>query len=345
MSNMVKRWHQGRWWVWFLSPLTVIFWLLSALRRGCFKFGVKKSIRVDAKVIVVGNISVGGNGKTPVVLALAEYYKKRGLKVGILSRGYGGKSDHYPRVVTKDDSAVEVGDEPKLLALRSNVTVVIDPIRSRGADYLSCECQCDLIICDDGLQHYALARDVEIVVMDERMLGSGYLMPMGPLREGRWRLSTVDALIHNRHNNDRPVMNAGETPQYLMQLSPDHFTSVREPHKTIACEKLAETPATAMAGIGAPERFFAQLKHMGIPLSQCRGFPDHHQFSAKDIPTGTVVMTEKDAVKVADFAHNDCWYLPVSANIDSEFYSLIDRKLAAAGLTVTPTETRNNNGI
>nr|WP_203565455.1 tetraacyldisaccharide 4'-kinase [Alteromonas profundi] len=342
---MVKRWHQGRWWVWLLSPLTVIFWLLSGLRRASFKVGLKKSVRVDAKVIVVGNISVGGNGKTPVVLALAEYYKKRGLTVGILSRGYGGKSAHYPRVVTKTDNPLEVGDEPKLLAVRSDVTVVIDPVRSRGARYLSNECHCDLIICDDGLQHYALARDVEIVVMDERMLGSGYLMPMGPLREGRWRLSKVDALIHNRHASDAPTLNAGKTQQYIMRLSPGRFTSVCEPDKTIGFDKLANIPTTAIAGIGAPERFFGQLKQMGMQLSHCHGFPDHHQFTAKDIPAGTVLMTEKDAVKVADFAHDNCWYLPVSANIDSKFYTLIDQKLAEAGLTVTPTEKRKNNGI
>lgn len=338
MNSMVKRWHEGCWWVWLLAPLAAIFYLLSGLRRFAYKVGLKKSVRVNAKVIVVGNISVGGNGKTPVVLALAEYYQQFGLTVGILSRGYGGKSSFYPRRVDHDDNAKEVGDEPKLLALRSGVAVVIDPIRSRGARYLSEELGCDLIICDDGLQHYALERDVEIVVMDERLLGSGYLMPMGPLREGRWRLGKVDALIHNRRSPDLPSLDAGTTPQFNMRLDAGEFTSVCQPDTCIAQSRLSEKEITAMAGIGAPERFFAQLTQMGVALKQRIAFADHYQYSAEDIPSGSVVMTEKDAVKVAEFAHPDCWYLPVSASIDEKFYTLINHKLAQAGLTITPTK-------
>ncbi|MDO6565997.1 tetraacyldisaccharide 4'-kinase [Alteromonas sp. 1_MG-2023] len=336
MSRVVKSWYAGHPLVWLLSPLTVLFWLISTCRRLAFRAGLKKIYRGSAKVIVVGNISVGGNGKTPVVLALAQYYRKKGVSVGILSRGYGGKSSYYPRKVTGNDAANEVGDEPRLLAIRSQVPVVIDPIRSRGADYLSNELHCDLIICDDGLQHYALARDVEVVVMDERLTGSGLLLPMGPLREGHWRLATVDAIVHNRADIKKPALKAGQTPQYLMHLKAGEMCSVTNPTQQIGIDRVSAKTITAMAGIGAPERFFTQLESMGLTLSTKIPFPDHHQFTVEDIPAGTVLMTEKDAVKVSEFAHNDCWYLPVSASIDPQFFTQIDNKLVNAGLIMTP---------
>ncbi len=333
---MVKRWYAGHPLVWLLSPLAILFWLISTFRRFLFSTGLKKVYRGRAKVIVVGNISVGGNGKTPVVLALAQYYRNKGMQVGILSRGYGGKSSYYPRQVTGNDDASEVGDEPRLLAIRSQVPVVIDPIRSRGADYLSNDLNCDLIICDDGLQHYALARDVEVVVMDERLTGSGFLIPMGPLREGHWRLATVDAIVHNRADNKKPELKAGQTPQYLMKLVAGEVCSVTKPTEQTELTSFTGKNITAMAGIGAPERFFSQLKSMGLNLASTLPFPDHHQFTANDIPSGTVLMTEKDAVKVSDIAHSDCWYLPVSASIDQNFFTQIDNKLVNAGLTMTP---------
>ena len=210
------KWYFGHPFVWLLSPFALLFYFISAIRRLLFKIGLKKAFKANAPVIVVGNISVGGNGKTPVVLALADYYQKQGIKVGILSRGYGAKSPEYPRLVKGEDDASEVGDEPRLLAIRSQCDVVIDPVRARGAAYLSDELHCDLIICDDGLQHYALHRDVEIVVMDDRKVGSGYLLPMGPLREGQWRLGTVDALVHN--SRSMPTFSHAVAPQYLMTL-------------------------------------------------------------------------------------------------------------------------------
>lgn len=334
MNRLIRRWYAGSALVWFLFPLSLLFWLISGLRRTMYAVGIKKVFRPNAKVIIVGNISVGGNGKTPLVLALSRYYQDKGLRVGILSRGYGGDSSYYPRQVNVNDNASEVGDEPRLLAIRSQVPVVIDPIRSRGAAYLSDQLHCELIICDDGLQHYALARDVEIVVMDERMLGSGYLMPMGPLREGKWRLKTVDAIIHNRADNTLPPLDTEPAKQYLMQLQAGHFSSVTTPGKSIKKSQLEQHSLTALAGIGSPERFFAQLQTMGLKLDKTVPFPDHHQYTKDDIPSGYVIMTEKDAVKVTDFAHEHCWYLPVSAHIDPTFYTQINDKLASAGLNI-----------
>ncbi|GFD68474.1 tetraacyldisaccharide 4'-kinase [Alteromonas sp. KUL106] len=326
------KWYSGHGFVWLLAPFALIFYFVSAIRRLLFKVGIKKAFKADVPVIVVGNISVGGNGKTPVVLALASYYQARGIKVGILSRGYGAKSQVYPRLVCGDDNADEVGDEPRLLAIRSQCDVVIDPVRARGAAYLTNELKCELIICDDGLQHYALHRDVEIVVMDDRKLGSGYLLPMGPLREGQWRLETVDALVHN--SRSMPTFDSAVSPQFLMTLVPGEFTSVLNRMKTTTLEEIKALPCSAIAGIGAPQRFFNQLKGMGINVSHTYPLNDHHAISSSDIPDGRVLMTEKDAVKAAPFAHHDCWFLPVSAHMAPDFFNLINVKLANAGLTI-----------
>ena len=325
-KNVHDKWYFGHPLVWILAPLSLLFFLISAMRRALYNVGVKKVYRPSCPVIVVGNISVGGNGKTPVVLALADHYREKGVKVGILSRGYGAKSPFYPRKVKGDDNASEVGDEPRLLAIRSDCDVVIDPNRSRGARFLVEQCNCELIICDDGLQHYALARDVELVVMDDRKVGSGFLLPMGPLREGTWRLSNVDAIVHNART--LPTFDNPVAPQFLMSLTPGKFVNVQDTSVELDAEQIAEKTCHAVAGIGSPQRFFNQLIALKISLSGTKALPDHHTFTASDIPNGRVIMTEKDAVKVRAFAHHDCWYLPVTAEIPREFYNLLDGKLA-----------------
>ena len=343
-KTLHDNWYFGHGLVWLLAPFALLFYFVSAIRRLLFKVGVKKVFKAEVPVIVVGNISVGGNGKTPVVLALADYYQSHGIKVGILSRGYGAKSAVYPRRVNGDDNAAEVGDEPRLLAIRSQCDVVIDPNRARGAAYLTEELQCELIICDDGLQHYALHRDIELVVMDDRKVGSGYLLPMGPLREGQWRLSTVDALIHN--SRSMPTFDHAVAPQFLMTLVPGDFTSVSNRAKTCTVEEIRkQVPCSAIAGIGSPQRFFNQLRDMQITLSHTQPLADHHAMTPSDIPQGTVLMTEKDAVKAASFAHEACWFLPVSAHLAPDFFNLIDVKLAKAGLMLNKTDRNNNNGI
>lgn len=331
-ATLHDKWYFGHGFVWVFAPLALLFYFVSAIRRLLFKIGIKKAFKAKVPVIVVGNISVGGNGKTPVVLALATYYQARGLKVGILSRGYGANSPVYPRLVKGDDDASEVGDEPRLLAIRSQCDVVIDPIRARGAAYLTNELECELIICDDGLQHYALHRNVEIVVMDDRKVGSGYLLPMGPLREGQWRLGTVDALVHN--SRSMPTFDSAVSPQFLMTLVPGDFTSVSNRMKTTTVEEIRKLPCSAIAGIGSPQRFFSQLREMGIDLTVTHPLADHHAISSSDIPDGRVLMTEKDAVKAAPFAHNECWFLPVSAHLAPDFFNLINVKLANAGLNI-----------
>ena len=316
-------WYSNRKWVWLLLPLTCLFFLLSFLRRFLFKIGVFASSKPNAFVIIVGNISVGGNGKTPTVIAIAEYLANKGYRCGVLSRGYGGSQTKFPHLLVSTDIPSEVGDEPTLMHQRLSCPVVIDPNRARGAKFLLESQQCKVIICDDGLQHYSLQRDFEIVVMDGRGLGNGYLMPMGPLRESSLRLATVNAVVINGKMPSNLVIDNNKVA--MMSLEPSSWVNVRS-GEIIEC--LPEGEPIAIAGIGDPLRFFNTLSSMGIECLQCIGFPDHHAFSKKDIPESMVLMTEKDAVKCRTFAHENCWYLQVNGNISKNLYRLIDDKLA-----------------
>lgn len=323
-------WYKRNAFAYLLSPLTVLFAFFSALRRLCFRVGIFQTSKPDAVVIIVGNISVGGNGKTPVVLAIIDYLKHKGVSAGVLSRGYGGSHQSFPHQVNAENTAAEVGDEPFLIANRTAVPVVIDPKRARGAAYLADDLGCQVIVCDDGLQHYALQRDVELVVMDARGVGNGNLLPMGPLREGIWRLHTVDGIVANGDVAfDSLSGNKLNTPLFPMSLIGEELVNVVDSSKRMLVVEVRQT-ATAIAGIGHPERFFQALKGKGLTLNQTFGFNDHHDFSPADIPSGMVIMTEKDAVKVKPFAHDECWYLPVCARLPKGFYDLIDAACNAA---------------
>ncbi|RDV26092.1 tetraacyldisaccharide 4'-kinase [Alteromonas aestuariivivens] len=322
MTKIEQAWHSNASWLWFLWPLSILFALISACRRALYRSGLLNSSKPKAFVLVVGNISVGGNGKTPLVIALVEFFLSRNVKVGVLSRGYGGAQSAFPHQVTDADSAKLVGDEPKLIAARTGVPVVIDPVRKRGADYLAGKLQCQVIICDDGLQHYALSRDMEIVVMDERRYGNGRLLPMGPLREGVWRLNTVHSIVHNVSGSTQPALPGVVVPQYAMQLISSELVNVRNPAVKLSVAEFLDrySECSAIAGIGNPERFFHHLNALGLTVEHPTAFADHHSFTAQDLPGSAVIMTEKDAVKIQLFAHQDCWYLPVTAQLNPSFY-------------------------
>ncbi|MBU2976983.1 tetraacyldisaccharide 4'-kinase [Alteromonas sp. C1M14] len=328
-----KMWYTSDKRVWLLWPLTLLFGLLSCIRRWLYRVGIKKRHQGPAFTIVVGNITVGGNGKTPVVIALVEYFKSQGIAVGVLSRGFGGSQTHFPHHVQASNRPDEVGDEPKLIAARTDVPVVIDPKRARGADHLAHVLGCDVIVCDDGLQHYGLHRDVELVVMDNRGVGNGHLLPMGPLREGLWRLDTVHGIIINGDKSAlSPAITQRACPVYQMALKGNQFVNLKSGERVDVGYFNDKKSAVALAGIGNPQRFFSHLSSMGLVLDDTFVFPDHHVFSAADIPTRTVLMTEKDAVKVAPLAHHDCWYLPVDAQLPPSFYTFIDTRLSAADI-------------
>ena len=326
-------WYKGAWWLWLLLPFSLLFWLLSALRRWLFKVGVKSASKPPVPVIVVGNISVGGNGKTPIVVAICEYLQEQGYKVGVLSRGYGGSQSQFPYLVKAADPPSFIGDEPALMYQRLQLPVVIDPERARGAQYLY-EHGCNLIVCDDGLQHFALKRDIEWVVMDSRMLGNGLLLPAGPLRELASRLANVDGVVFNscsateRYNDH----------QYEMALEAQQVINVSDPSKQVRVEVFRQQnpDVVSMCAIGNPARFKQTLQSLNITTSKDHRFIDHHQFVATDMPSEVTIMTEKDAVKCRSFAHKDCWYLKVSAQLPASFYAHLTAKLN----TIRTTEHR-----
>ena len=298
-----------------LFPVSLVFRLLVALRRLLFRAGALPSVRLHVPVIVVGNLTVGGTGKTPLILALAEALRRKGLHPGILSRGYGG-TDAGPRAVSAGEDATQVGDEPLVLAERSGCPVWIGADRAAAARaLLAAHARCDVILCDDGLQHYRLQRDFEIAVEDERGFGNGLLLPAGPLREPPGR--RVDATVVN-----------GAEPRpgaFRMRLTPAGLYRVDAHAAPLMQSELSGKKLHAVAGIGNPERFFAGLSRMGLAFS-AHPFPDHHAFRAADLEFADcdfVLMTEKDAVKCRDFGRRDLIAVRVAAEIDPSLTELI----------------------
>ncbi len=293
-----------------LSPLAALFCALASLRRLAYRRGWLRSQRLPVPVIVVGNITVGGTGKTPLVVHLVELLRAMGHRPGVVSRGYGGRPSPDPRPVTAAGDPRELGDEPVLIARRTGCPVWVAPRRTRAARALLQHNDCDVLVCDDGLQHYALQRDLEIALVDGRGLGNGLCLPAGPLRERPARLGCVDAVVAN--GADRPGA-------WRMDLQPDGLLSVAAPERARPLQALAGQRVHALAGIGSPARFFETLRRAGLrPLEH--GFTDHHRFLPGEIRFDDdlpVLMTEKDAVKCSSFAGPQHWYLRVSARLDT----------------------------
>jgi tetraacyldisaccharide 4'-kinase len=322
-----QQWYRFGFWHLLLAPLAFLFWLISSLRRFCYQVGLIRSHKLPVPVIVVGNISVGGTGKTPLVIWLAEQLKKQGYSPAIISRGYGGSSGSVMHVHVDSDVAV-VGDEPVLLAKRSQCPVWVGRERVKLAQaLLRAHPECNIIISDDGLQHYRLQRDFEIVVVDgSRRFGNGWLLPAGPLREPASRLKAVDATVYNgdKHNGSEPVLNA-----FLMQLEGKGFHNLLDPTKTAQATVFTEKSICAIAGVGNPARFFQQLSDLGLQFKSLV-FPDHHAFRPADlqnIKADAILMTEKDAVKCTAFAKAHWWYLPVNAVVDEALVTRIINKI------------------
>lgn len=316
MAHTDTTWIERQWrrfspWQLFLLPLAGLFGALAALRRGLYRAGILKVVRLPVPVIVVGNIAVGGAGKTPLVLWLAQFLVEQGYRPGIISRGYGGTAQ-TPQAVTSASDPVTVGDEPLLLARRGLCPVWIGRDRpAAGRALLWAHPDCDVLISDDGLQHYALARDAEIAVIDgAKGLGNGLLLPAGPLREGRARLAAVDAVVVN---------GPGDQAGLRMNLVGERFANLRDPGQYTDAASFAGKKIHAVAGIGNPQRFFATLRGLGLNCEE-HGFPDHHPYRAEDLAFAgkdTLLTTEKDAVKCAAFATPNWWMLAVNAQVDA----------------------------
>ncbi len=296
-----------------LLPFSVIFRIITAFRRFLYRVGIKKTTHFPVPVIVIGNITVGGTGKTPLVIWLAEKLKKFGYSVGIVSRGYGVKLT-APCFVTKGQKASKVGDESLLIAERTNCPVVIYSKRVKAVQALLDKYDCDIVISDDGLQHYAMDRDIEVAVIDgERQLGNGFCLPAGPLREPVSRLKEVDFVVQNNGCKNEE--------NYTMHLKPQPLTSVVNLTYCLDLDKLSGQIVHAVAGIGNPNRFFQTLRELGLQFIE-HSFPDHYDYKYSDIDFGQneiVIMTEKDAVKCRNFADDRHWFLPVSAEMDEAF--------------------------
>jgi tetraacyldisaccharide 4'-kinase len=308
-----KQWYRHSLWQFVLLPFSMLFRLLSALRRVAYKQGWLATERLPVPVIVVGNITVGGSGKTPLVLWMAQYLRQQGYRPGIVSRGYGSSAVGACPVSPADDPALS-GDEPVLLARKSACPVWIGRDRAAVGRALLAACpDCNVILCDDGLQHYRLRRDLEIAVVDgQRRFGNGRLLPAGPLREGLWRLNLVDAVVVN---GGAPLET--QAAQYGMHLNGALLTNLRTGEKRLAVE-LKALRLHALAGIGHPQRFFDHLHALGLDFTE-HVFPDHHAYRTSDLDwpdADALLMTEKDGVKCAAFADERYWALPVQAEVD-----------------------------
>ncbi|MBW7861436.1 MAG: tetraacyldisaccharide 4'-kinase [Rhodocyclaceae bacterium] len=313
-----------------LLPLAASFGAIVAMRRALYRSGLLRSCRLPVPVIVVGNIAVGGSGKTPVVAWLADLLRSAGHVPGIVSRGYGGRNRAEIMVDAASDPG-RCGDEPVLLARMTGCPVAVGRDRPRAARLLLAHVpSCSVIIADDGLQHYRLQRDIEIAVVDEAVLGNGWLLPAGPLREPLNRLGSVDVLIVHGRPPDRLCALAGAVPAFGMRLEGAELQRLGDPGERLVLDALGGQRVHAVAGIGHPERFFDQLRAAGLQVVP-HPFPDHHPFTASDLdfaPGETKILTAKDAVKCASFAPADCWVLPVTARIEPGAEPFILEKLA-----------------
>ncbi|TCB90037.1 tetraacyldisaccharide 4'-kinase [Enterobacter wuhouensis] len=311
---MIARIWSGESLLWLLLlPLSWLYGLVSGAIRLLYRLGLKQAWRAPVPVVVVGNLTAGGNGKTPVVIWLVEQLQKRGIRPGVVSRGYGGKAAQYPLLLKADTTTAEAGDEPVLIYQRTGAPVAVSPVRSDAVKALLSGHGVQIIITDDGLQHYALARDKEIVVVDGvRRFGNGWWLPAGPMRERASRLKSVDAVIVNGG-----AAKAGEIP---MHLQPGNAVNLLTGER----KAVDQLPAlVAMAGIGHPPRFFATLEQCGARLEKRVSLADHQALLAEQVdaltaPGQTLIMTEKDAVKCRAFAKENWWYLPVDAELSGE---------------------------
>lgn len=328
-------WYSGARWLGLLRPLSLLFGFLAKRRRQRLE---TEAVTVDCPVVIVGNISVGGSGKTPLILTLIELCQDAQLLVGVVSRGYGGQAANYPLDVTRETDPKSCGDEPALIAQRTGVPVVVDPDRVRAAQHLIAKHRVDLILSDDGLQHYRLARQFEIAVVDgARGVGNGRLLPEGPLRETVERLEQVDLVVIN-----------GEGPfthphAVRYKLVPKGFRNLYTNELVAATPTgVGATEVNALAGIGNPQRFFDTLSALGFDATTT-ALSDHAEIDVQQLSglsAKTLLMTEKDAVKCATSANENCWALRVDAQLDES----AQQRISAALSALVKTQSGEING-
>ncbi len=322
MSSLLeKAWYSGAKWPLLLKPLECLFCLIAERKK---QQALVVQWIAPVPVIIVGNINVGGTGKSPLVIHLIKLLRELGYRPGVVSRGYGSQAPSYPYRVMPDSPPQCSGDEPLMIVQRTHVPFVIDPDRPRACRALLEAFDCNLIISDDGLQHYALGRDIEIAVIDaERGVGNGHCLPVGPLREKETRLHTVDYVVVN---GSGAFQCPNSTP---MQLLHDQWLSVQD-NQPIALEVLKKTQVHAVAGIGRPSRFYDTLRASGLEVIE-HSFPDHHNYTEEDVSFQDalpVIMTEKDAVKCRQLSlPSNYYYLTVKVELATSFKASLQQRL------------------
>ncbi|MDH5256751.1 MAG: tetraacyldisaccharide 4'-kinase [Gammaproteobacteria bacterium] len=334
MNFVTRYWYQSeRKSPFYLRILSQVYSAVSAKRRQAFLRKTKPAYRAPVTVVVVGNITAGGTGKTPLVIYLAQFLKQQGRQPGIISRGYGGKASHYPLEVEATSKADIVGDEPLIISRQTQCPMFVGPDRQADIKTLLVKYpQTDIILCDDGLQHYALDRDIEIVVIDsKRLFGNEKLLPAGPLREPLLRLNEVDVQVCNG------IVPSALEAQYSgsvfsMALRPAYVYNLKDRSMTKSLAEFAGQKMHAIAGIGNPQRFFDVLIENGLDII-AHEFSDHHQYKKSDLmfePDLPVIMTEKDAVKCQQYKMTDCWVSTVDTQLgegfDKMFLELLKKK-------------------
>ncbi|MFM0603793.1 tetraacyldisaccharide 4'-kinase [Paraburkholderia sediminicola] len=323
-ARLAREWQQRGPFAWALTPFACVFGAIAAARRAAFSFGWLKSVRVGVPVVVVGNVTVGGTGKTPTVIALVEALRAAGFKPGVVSRGYGARVKG-PTPIFSTSAAGVGGDEPLLIARRTGAPVWVCPDRVAAAQALcAAHREVDVIVSDDGLQHYRLVRDAELVVFDHRLGGNGFLLPAGPLREplSRHRDAT---LINDPYSRSLPAW----PNTFALQLAPADAWHLDNPGLRRPLAQFSGDRVLAAAGIGAPERFFATLRAAGLTPAT-RALPDHYAFERNpftDVDADAILITEKDAVKLGSWRDARIWVVPVEAALDHRLIALVVEKV------------------
>jgi len=320
-------WIQGQWqkrglYAWLMMPLSFLYCLVMILRREAYGSGLLKACRIGKPVIVIGNISVGGTGKTPLVIWLANQLARKGIRPAVISRGYGGRAKNFPLLVNSETYAAISGDEPAMIARSLGCPVVIDPDRVAAAKWLVERGLCDVIISDDGLQHLALGRDMEIaVITSDRIAGNGLCLPAGPLRENKSRLKTIDVVISR--------VKKSALTEHTMDLLPGECSRLDNPAMRLPLSAFWKGPVHAIAGIGNPEGFFSSLRTAGLEIIP-HPFPDHYDYTQADISFADglpVIMTEKDAIKCSEFATRNHWAVTVCVVVDEGILNAVLEKI------------------
>ncbi|MBT8118403.1 MAG: tetraacyldisaccharide 4'-kinase [Gammaproteobacteria bacterium] len=321
MKSLEHYWYQANYFIWLLIPISWLFCAVSVVRRKLYQLNLIKSYSSQLPVVVIGNIVAGGSGKTPLLIALCELIKDMGYRPGVVSRGYGGDYSGL-RQVTDDDPAELVGDEPLMVQQRTKVPVVVSVDRAAAVTYLQSNDACDIVLSDDGLQHYRMRRDLEIAVVDaRRRFGNGYCLPAGPLREPLSRLQTVDLVAYNTVNSE-----AEEACSYTLQITQLYHLGTGE---SSSLSSLSRKAVHAVAGIGDPGRFFTALRKNELAVIE-HAFSDHHRYTQDDFSgwhDECIIMTEKDAVKCRALSLPDAWVIRVDAELAETLESQLNSKI------------------